>query len=156
MAIIRYSPGSILNPRNMFSNLQEEMNRLFDNRLTNVWDDESTSSLSTWRPRVDIKENGNKYTVIADLPGIDPKDIKVSMENNTLIIQGERKSESEEQSSDYHRIERFSGTFYRQFTLPEAIEINKISAKSKNGVLELSIPKTEKSATKLISIESES
>ena len=149
MAIIRYRPASV------FGSLQEEMNRLFDNRLASVEDDKSSSALSTWRPHVDIKEDGVQYTVIADLPGVEPKDIKVSMENNVLTIQGERKSDLETKNHDYHRVERFSGSFYRQFTLPDNVDADKISAKGKNGILELSIPKAEKTTAKLISVEQE-
>jgi HSP20 family protein len=131
------------------------MNKLFDSRLAGIEDDKSSSALSAWKPHVDIKEDGEQYTVIADLPGVDPKDIKVSMEHNVLTIQGERKSESDTKTEDYHRIERFSGSFYRQFTLPDNADSNKISVKCQNGVLKISIPKTNKTTSKLIKVESE-
>ncbi|MGZ4856952.1 MAG: Hsp20/alpha crystallin family protein [Methanobacteriaceae archaeon] len=105
MAIIRYKPSDI------FSNLQEEMNKLFDSRLTGIDYDQSTSVLNAWKPKVDIKEDSDKYTVIADLPGVDIKDLQVSMEHNNLTIQGKRKSDSDTKTEDYHRIERFSGSF---------------------------------------------
>jgi len=80
---------------------------------------------------------------VADIPGVDPNKIEVSAANGMLIIKGEREEEKKEEKKDYKRVERFWGSFYRQFDLPANVDTDKIEAKSKNGVLELTIPKTE-------------
>ncbi|MBS0288014.1 MAG: Hsp20/alpha crystallin family protein [Proteobacteria bacterium] len=98
---------------------------------------------SAWAPKVDIKEEGDEFVVYADIPGVDPKDIEIKMENNTLIVQGEKKTVKEEKEKNYYRMERTAGKFYRQFTLPETVDGNKITAKSKHGVLAIHLPKTK-------------
>lgn len=141
MALIRYEPFSLL------ERFQSELNRLGNwDVLTGegVREDGSNVVTSDWRPAVDLKEEKDRFVIFADLPGVDPKDIEITMENGTLAIRGERKSEKEEEREGYHRVERVRGTFYRRFSLPDTANADKIEAKGKDGVLEIVIPKHEK------------
>ena len=95
---------------------------------------------STWAPAVDIKEKDGKYLLRADLPGIDKKDIHVELKEGYLTLKGERKSEHEDKTDNYNRIERTYGSFERSFRVPEGLTEKDIKAKYHDGVLELSIP----------------
>lgn len=145
MQIIRYQP--------LLRDIQNEINQLFQRSRQD--NDPSNSALSQWAPQVDIKEEADKFIVTADLPGVEPKDIEVSMENNVLTIKGERHLERAEEGKSYSRLERFSGTFCRQFSLPDSIENEKIQAKSKNGVLAIIVPKKEREMARKIEVKSE-
>src|SRR5512144_1894305 len=96
---------------------------------------------SDWVPAVDIKEEGNVYILQADLPGIDPKDIEITLEKGVLTLKGQRAAETKEETEKYRRVERVRGTFLRRFSLPETVETEKVSAKYPNGVLEVIVPK---------------
>ncbi|MDH5190847.1 MAG: Hsp20/alpha crystallin family protein, partial [Gammaproteobacteria bacterium] len=109
---------------------------------------------SDWAPAVDIKEEADRFVIHADIPGVDSKDIDIHMEDGILTIKGERESEKKEERDGYKRIERAFGTFYRRFSLPDTANPEKISAKNKNGVLEISIAKQEKGLARKIEIES--
>src|SRR4029079_3759545 len=106
--------------------------------------DTSNISTSEWSPTVDVKENKEHFAILADVPGIEPKDIHLNVENGMLTIQGERKLQNEEKGANYYRTERSYGTFYRRFSLPDTADLEHISAKNKNGVLEITIPKLKK------------
>lgn len=149
MAIVRYNPWALLR------DIQGEVNELFDKGLVQNGDS-SEIATAQWSPHVDIKEEADKFIIVADLPGVEPKDIQVSMENNVLAIKGERKLERKVKEETYSRMERFSGTFYRRFTLPEDAAGEKIQAKSKDGVLEVTIPKKERHVPKKIEVQVES
>lgn len=130
--------------------LQDDLNRLFGVR---GWPDQGEGLFSSdWAPAVDIKEEKDRYVVRADLPGVDPKDIEVTMSDGILSIKGERKEERKEERDGYHRVERFSGSFFRRITLPDAASEDAIKAKADNGVLEISIPKTAKHKARKIKI----
>ncbi len=109
---------------------------------------------AAWAPAVDIKEEDGAYVVHADIPGVDPKNIELNMENGVLTLRGERKSEVKEEKDNYHRIERITGSFYRRFTLPDTADSHNISAKYTNGVLEVRIPKQEKVLPRRIEVQS--
>lgn len=94
-----------------------------------------------WSPRLDVSETDKAIQVIADLPGIDKKDIKVSLEEDLLIIKGEKKTEKETDDKRFHTIERSSGSFYRSMRLPAEVVKDKIEANFKDGVLTLNLPK---------------
>jgi len=129
------------NPWNIFDQLQHEMNRAQSHH--NKTEDNGDVVTSDWTPAVDIKEEDNKYLLIADIPGVDPKNIDIHMENGILTIKGERDSELKTEHQDFKRIERKHGVFYRRFTMPEGVNADGIEAKSDNGVLTVSIPKQE-------------
>ena len=137
MSIVRYDPWSLL-----------DLRKLFDSPFTKR-EEESFPALSHWTPSVDIKTEEKQYLIYVDIPGVEPDDIEVFVEQNALVIKGERHTESEEKKEGYSRIERSCGSFYRRFTLPNDANGDKIDAHSKNGVLEIAIPKKkEKEAEK--------
>jgi HSP20 family protein len=147
MAAMRYEPLHLL------SQLQREVNRLFDTRR--ISDEDESGLLATdWAPAVDIKEEDARFLIYADLPGVDPKDIEITMENGVLTLKGQRMPEKKEEIEKYRRIERVRGTFLRRFSLPETAQADKITAKSKDGVLEVVVPKGETTQTRKISVES--
>lgn len=145
MSLTRYEP------RNTMEQLRREMGRMFEG-LPAI-DEGSNIATSDWVPAVDIKENEKEFVIHADIPGVDPNDIDVHMEDGMLTIKGERESESKEEHEGYKRIERKRGSFYRRFSLPDTANADKISAKSKNGVLEITIPKQEKAQARKIEVK---
>ena len=106
-----------------------------------------------WSPRLDVSETENGLEIVADLPGMEKKDIKVSLEDNLLTIQGERKEEKENKDKQYHTIERRSGSFYRALRLPVEVEKDKVEAAFKDGVLTLRLPKSKEAKKKVAQIE---
>ncbi|MCC5860048.1 MAG: Hsp20/alpha crystallin family protein [Ectothiorhodospiraceae bacterium] len=144
MNIRRYEPWSLLNQ------LSNEMNALVEGRLG----DTSALSTSDWVPAVDIREEPDRYLIHADVPGVAPEDIEINMENGVLTLKGERKREDSEEREGYRRVERIYGSFYRRFTLPDTADAERITASSRNGVLEIVIPKQEKVQPRRITVES--
>lgn len=131
-------------------------------RLSNEWDqlfepsyseDNSLVETSHWAPCVDIKEEADRFLLYADIPGVDPKDIEIAMENGVLTIKGERVSSKKEEKEGYTRIERSKGSFYRRFALPDTADPDSVTAKGKHGVLEIIIPKRDKAKSKKIKVE---
>lgn len=106
-----------------------------------------------WSPLVDISEDDQEYVIKAELPGVEKDQLKVTVENQTLLIAGERTSEREEKKRKYHRVERAYGSFLRSFTLPDDADGNKIRAEFKNGVLKVHLPKSENAKPKSIEIK---
>jgi HSP20 family protein len=140
------------NPIRDFSVLQNHMNRLFEDAM-GTWLGESNGRGTTgWFPPADIYENENDLIVRAELPGVDPKAVDVRVENNVLTIRGERAFEQNVKRENYHRLERSSGTFSRSFALPTTIDADKIHAEYGDGVLNLTLPKSEKAKPKRIQI----
>ena len=145
MSLVRYEP------RDTIEQLRREMGRMFEG--IPAVDEGSNIATSDWIPAVDIQENTKEFIIHADIPGVDPNDIDVHMEDGTLTIKGERESESKEERDGYKRVERKRGSFYRRFSLPDTANADKISAKSKNGVLEISIPKQERAQPRKIEVK---
>ncbi len=106
-----------------------------------------------WSPRLDVSETDNGLEIVADLPGMDKKDINVSLEENLLTIKGEKKEEKENKGKHYHTIERRSGSFYRAIRLPVEVEKDKVEAAFKDGVLTLRLPKSKEAKKKVAQIE---
>ena len=129
--------------------LQDQINRLFGEVF-----DRSTqeSNLSTWAPPVDIHENEHELIVKADLPGMDPKDLDIRVENNILTIRGERKFEERANEKNSLRVERAYGSFSRSFSLANTVNSEAIKADYQNGVLTLTIPKREEAKPKQIKV----
>jgi HSP20 family protein len=146
MSMIQYNPY-----RTAFRN--SDFNRLF-NGLFPRFEEEETVTGYDWAPAVDIKEEDHCYAIHADVPGINPEDIDVSLEDGVLTISGERKFDNEEEKQGYKRIERLRGTFFRRFSLPDTADQNKVKAKCKDGVLEVIIEKQEKILPKKITVDS--
>lgn len=145
MSMIRYN-----NPWSLFNALQRELSDPQLNRLT---DDDASAATASWAPSVDIKENDKAFTLLADIPGVDPKDIEISMEKGVLTVKGERNTENVEEGDNYRRVERQSGTFYRRFTLPDSADADKIEARSDHGVLKITIPKQEVALSRRIEVK---
>ena len=149
MAIVRYEPWHVVN------RLHQTLDQVFNNQFSNdaLSSPEASSSPSvSWVPRVDIHEEKDRFVVLADVPGVDPKDIDITAENGVLTVRGERRSEKREGENGYERVERVSGAFLRRFTLPEGANTESIKAKQTNGVLEVTIPKTPAVQPRLISL----
>jgi HSP20 family protein len=130
--------------------LQKQMNRLFDGALQG-WPAE-TDGTRNWVPPADIHETDNDLIVTTDLPGVDPKNIDVRVENNVLSITGERHFERKVENENFHRVERIYGRLARSFTLSTPVQADKIQATYKDGVLRISLPKAEQAKPKRIQI----
>lgn len=147
MAIVRWEPF-----RDLIS-LQERMNRLFDESFRSRSGSESEDWVSgAWTPAVDIFEQDGNIVLKAELPGVDPKDVEVRVENNVLSLRGERNIDHEVKRENFHRMERSYGTFSRLFTLPTIVDTSKIKAEYKDGVLRVALPQREDAKPKQISI----
>lgn len=147
MNMVRYRPWNAL------EEMRREMDRLFEN-INEREDGSGGLVASDWVPAVDVREESGQWVVHADIPGVDPKDIQVDMENGVLTIKGERREQHEEGEGDYKRVERIRGSFFRRFTLPDTADAENIKARSNHGVLELVIPKQEKVQPRKITVES--
>jgi HSP20 family protein len=145
MAIVRWEPF-----RDLMAT-QREFDRLFREAFTPSGA-EGEVSTRTWAPPVDIYENGDSLVLKAELPGINPDDVEIRVEDNTLYLKGERKFEKEVKEQNYHRVERTYGTFTRTFTLPNSVDADKVAANYKDGVLTLTMPKKEEAKPKTIKI----
>ena len=147
--IVRWDPFKEM------ATLQERMNRMFED----VWgrgrrpDEEFISG--SWVPPVDVRETKDSLEIAAELPGIDPKDVEVSVEGGVLTLKGARQFEKATEGETYHRVERAYGAFERSFTLPTNVDAEKIQAAYRHGVLHLSVPKREEAKPKAISIKVE-
>jgi HSP20 family protein len=133
MAIIRWDPFGD------FVTLRDRMNRLFEDMSGSK--EEKDLMTRAWAPSVDIYENENEVVLCAEIPGVEEKDVEIKVEDNNLIIKGERKFEKEAKEENYHRIERSYGSFFRSFALPSYIDQDKIEAEHENGVLRVRMPK---------------
>ncbi|MEO8132190.1 MAG: Hsp20/alpha crystallin family protein [Bryobacteraceae bacterium] len=124
--------------------------RLFNDSVARMFSEPGTRP---WSPSVDIIENENDLVLKADVPGIDAANIHISMENGTLTLKGERKFENSENRQGYHRIERSYGTFARSFALPNTVDVEKVKADFKNGVLTVTLPKMEIAKPRSVKVE---
>lgn len=132
--------------------MEERMNRLFgDNFLRPTLGEREVTG--EWLPAVDIYEDAEGVVIKAELPEMDMKDIDVKIEDNTLRIRGERKLEREDKKDNYHRIERYYGSFSRSFALPSAVDQEKVKAAYDRGVLRITLPKKEEIKPRKIKIE---
>jgi HSP20 family protein len=147
MSLIRHQAWNQNNP------LHDEIKQVFDRFLNDNDTDASSVVTSQWVPRVDIKEEAERFVIFVDLPGVDPKDIEVNMDKGMLSIKGERKAENRVENERYSRVERAHGVFYRRFALPESANPDGIGASGKNGVLEITIPKRPETTPRRISVQ---
>ena len=136
------------NPWSIFDQLSRELNM-----PTRAYsEDDANVATASWTPAVDITEDENSFKLLADIPGVNPEDIEVSMENGVLTVKGERKTEDKTEKENFRRVERQYGSFYRRFTLPETANADKIEAHSDHGVLKIIIPKQEVAQPRRISV----
>ena len=147
MALMRYRKQD---PFKALEDLQEEINRLFDTSLSlpKVRDE-------IFIPSVDISEDKDNVYVDVDIPGLEQKDIKVSLNKGILVISGSKQESKEEKNKNYHRIERFQGSFLREIPLDSNIDASQVKARYKNGVLHITLPKKEEEKTKSIEVRVE-
>jgi HSP20 family protein len=151
MAIIRNDPF-----RNLF-NLQDQLFRTFDatyggQRGQVPADQQQETMTATWLPLVDVFEDKDRITLKAELPEVAANEVDIQIEGNTLTLRGERKLEKEAQRDGYHRIERTYGAFSRSFTLPEQVDVEHITAESKDGVLRIQLPKKAETKPRQIKV----
>lgn len=145
MSLIRYNPFREMEEfARSWSLLPDLFSRVFEEPI----------AVRPWTPSVDIEERENEIVVKADVPGVSEKDLDVRLENNTLTIKGERKFEKEDKQKGYHRIERAYGSFVRSFALPAAVDADKVEAHYKDGVLTVTLPKTEAAKSRKVKISS--
>lgn len=144
-----WRPLARWNPIREMERMQNRMNQLFGS-----WPEMSESmTITEWSPLVDILEENGEYVVKAEVPEVKKEDLKVSVENGTLCIKGERKSEKEEKGRKFHRVERAYGTFERDFTLPDDADATKITSEFKDGVLKVHLPKNPTAKPKAIEVK---
>lgn len=147
MALIRWT-----DPFRDVAVLQDRMNRLLGDYLERSQPQEEGVGMSIWNPNVDIFETKDAICVRAELPGVKRDDVHVEVKEGVLTLRGDRKFEKEVKEENYHRIERAYGTFHRSFTLPSSVDAEKVSARMKDGVLEVDLPKKEQAKSKKINI----
>ena len=147
MFLTRYEPNRL------FNQLSNEFFKIHDRPVYDWSERTGFDTKADWVPKVDVKEEKDKFVILADIPGIDPKNIEITMEKGILTITGHREEEKKSEQEGYQRVERSSGHFYRRFSMPEAVDESKISAKGQHGVLEIVIPKVEDVLPRKITIE---
>ena len=131
--------------------LQDELNLVFSSTLGRSG--ETALGRGAWNPNVDIFENKDQIVLEAELPGISPDDVNISIENNVLTIHGERKFEKKDEGENFHRVERSYGSFTRSFTLPPTVSSDNVAATFENGVLRLELAKREEAKPRRIEIK---
>ena len=146
MSISRWEPF-----RDLVST-QDHFNQLFNDTFARAFGDPQEVSPRAWVPAVDIYETADSLVLKAELPGINPDDVEIRVEDNTLYLKGERKFEKEVKEENLHRVERSYGTFSRSFVLPGTIQADKVKADYENGVLTLTMPKREEAKPRTIKI----
>ena len=144
MSLVKYDPW--LGARE----LQKDINRLFSNWNTN----DSSGVTADWIPSVDINEFDDKFQLYIDVPGVDPKDVEITLESGVLTIAGERFMQAEKETENliHRRTERGSGRFYRRFILPDTVDADNVKASDRHGVLEILIPKQAKAQPRRIEV----
>ena len=155
MAIVswRNKGKDIYSPFSEFETLQDEMNKLFNFSLGR-WGDRTFDLLDNrWGPAIDISDSEDDITVKADIPGMDKKDINVTIHGDTLVLKGEKKTDNEVKEKGFIKTERFYGSFNRAIRLPSEVDSSKVKATYKEGVLELVLPKKEESKPKQITVD---
>jgi len=138
-------------PFGELSSLRREMEKLWDRSLGET--PFARTFTESWLPSVDILETKDNFVVKAELPGLEAKDVNVSISGDILTVKGEKKAEEEEKDEHYHRIERYSGSFQRVFQLPSGVKADKIEATFDKGVLKVTLPKVEEAKKKEIEVK---
>lgn len=144
MNLTRFEPWTIIDQ------LHRDLDRIAQNRVTQPQNENPTAD---WAPAVDIIEEKDRYVLRADVPGVDPADIDVSMDSGVLTVSGERRTETRTEDEGFRRVERSFGRFYRRFNLPDTADADGIKATSSNGILEISIPKLPEVKSRRIAVE---
>jgi HSP20 family protein len=143
MNVVRYEPWGL------HRELLNEFSRFFHGANGA---DESSAATAEWVPSVDIQEHADKYVLQADVPGVDPATIEITLEGGVLTLSGSREQTVEQAGVDSRRVERATGRFLRRFTLPESVDSESVTAKGKHGVLEIVIPKRRSAQPRKITV----
>ncbi len=139
-------------PRKDVLSVHDELDRAMD-RLLRGWVPANSYAGLDWSPSVDIAESDDRFVVKAEVPGVDKDDIEISLVDGNLVIQGEKKQESEEEGRNFYRVERSYGSFKRVFALPARVDMDQVKASYEDGVLSVVIPKSGEAKSKKIRIE---
>jgi HSP20 family protein len=144
------------NPFREMDDIQRRMSSLLEGNLfrrSNLTNSEENISVPEWAPLVDVIEDEKEYLIKVELPEVQKDDVKVTVENGTLTISGERKAEKEEKGRKFHRVERYYGRFERTFGIPDDAEAGDVKAEFKDGVLRVRLAKSEKARPKQIEVK---
>lgn len=149
--------SAALTPRNrigtgLMGRFRQEVEDLFERFFDEPFGDGARTAEQTWAPNVDTAETDAELTVKADLPGVDPREVDVSIQNGALVLHGERKFEETRKEEDYERVERYFGSFYRSIPLPPAADVGKVTAEAADGVLTVHVPKKPEAQPKKITV----
>ena len=147
--IVRWDPFKEM------ATLQDRMNRMFSDAWGRTHRSEDEYLSGSWIPAVDVRESKDALEITAELPGLDPKEVEVSVENGILTLKGSRTFEKASEGETYHRVERAYGSFERSFSVPTNVDASKVQALYRQGVLHLTLPKREESKPKAIAIKIE-
>jgi len=137
-------------PNRTIRDLQREVDSIFDQFFGRGSDDDTSA---VWAPRTDLSETDDAFRIRLDVPGTTKDDIAINLQNNTLTVSGERSGERQEDGEEYVRVERAFGNFHRTFTLPDAVDPDRVEATYDEGVLTINVPKTETSPRRQIEIQ---
>ena len=146
MTLVRWDPFREL------EDMSDRLNRMISRPALHRTSGKETMVVADWVPSVDVSETEGEYQIKAEIPDVKKENVKVTLEDGVLTIQGERKQEKEEKGKKYHRVECSYGSFVRSFTLPDLVDEAKVKAEFKNGVLNLQLPKSEKAKPKAIEV----
>ncbi len=149
MALARWEPFREI------SRMQDELNRFFDDRLWRMRDSNKEELGAAFMPAVDVYEDQDGLVLSVEVPGMEPKDVDLRIENGVLTLRGERKLEREDRKENYLRVERSYGTFARSFSLPPTVDAERVKADYKNGVLRVQLPKREEAKPRSIKVKVE-
>ena len=148
MTLVRFDPFRDLRA------LHRRMDRVFNETVARRTDERTNEPLQArWVPAVDVHESDKEITLRTELPGLSNEDVELTVEQGRLTVQGEKRFEKEESDGEYRRVESLYGTFYRSFPLPDSIDHDNIAAHFDNGVLNVTLPKTEAAKPKKIDVQ---
>jgi len=142
MSFIRYQPWG----------LQQALYREFNRAVERASQDDSSAATADWAPAVDIAEYADKFVLTADVPGVDPETIELTLEKGVLTLSGSRAAAAEAEGVERRRVERATGRFHRRFALPDTVDAEAVSANNRNGVLEITIPKRPQAQARKIAV----
>jgi len=154
MALVRWSQQHDLPtfPSDVLT-MQREINRMFDSFFRSGWIEDTGLAPVSWSPATDVVENETGYAVKVELPGMKKEDVKITMQDGLLTIRGEKKQQKEGKEDGYQRIERSYGAFQRCFALPKAVDASKIDASFKDGILTVTLPRSEAATPTTIEVK---
>ena len=139
-------------PFRELEDMSQRLNRIFGRSLVDREKGGEAIKVAEWAPAVDVSETETEYLIKAEIPEVKKEDVKVTLQDGMLTLQGERKQEKEEKGKRFHRIERSYGSFLRSFDLPANVDDTKAKADFKEGVLTLTLPKSEKAKPKSVEV----